>query len=497
MITKDGQGAIRTALCSTASEAERMGSYLCLIPRRTEAFSRGCEREREDWCVVTPQSPFHELQADLTQAQRYRDYKKIRKLLADPQEQSAVLSASTKRSRIDSEEQLIGIETPSKRARALPNSHPSVVDPYDPPISFLLSPSQQRTTIGPTPQKDGQLLGMFDAMSNKSNSRTPTKRTPLKDRQPNVLMTPSRQQASSIKSRDKDHLRRTQSMGNLDVRETPTIQRIIHSCTPGSKTSVRRLRFDDTPAFLRRDSTQQTRSCQDKEGDGNSSQWTPFASRLRRQSSGKSLSDIVKGLRDMEEERFDEEMEVMRELEGGLPQAPKDSVIKPKVSVDASQAAELPLGPDRGEESVDEDDGKGAKVGQPLKVFKKKGQKRTTRRVNIKPSSAKWQPEPKWKGDESDDESVRDGEAHDHAAGRDGDTQRRKPEDWEGPADLSSESEKEHWKTKQAPKDMKKTKNTAVLRKRKVSATAHANFRALKIRNENSKGKGRGRFGRR
>lgn len=408
-----------------------------------------------------------------------------------------MLPASTKRSRIDSEEQLIGIGTPTKRARALPDSHPSVVDPYDPPISFLLSPSQQRINLGPTPQKDGQLLGMFDAMSNKSNSRTPTKRTPLKDRQPNVLMTPSRRQTSTTKSREKDHLRRTQSMGNLDVRETPSIQRIIQSCTPGSRTSVRKLKFDDTPAFLRRDSTQQSRSCQEKEGDSNSSQWSPFVSRLRRQSSGRSLSDIVKGLRDMEEERYDEEMEVMRELEGGLPPAPKDSVIKPKVLVEASQVAELPLGPDRGEESVDDDDEKGANLGRPLKVFKKKGQKRTTRRVNIKPSSAKWQPEPKWKGVESDDEPVRDEEPHDHATGRNENAQNRKPEDWVSQEDSSSESEKEHRKIKQVRKDMKKTKDTAILKKRKVSATAHANFRALKIRNKNSKGKGKGRFGRR
>ena len=45
----------------------------------------------------------------------------------------------------------------------------------------------------------------------------------------------------------------------------------------------------------------------------------------------------------------------------------------------------------------------------------------------------------------------------------------------------------------------KSSKPDGIVKKtaRKISATAHANFRALKIKNKNSKASGRGRFGRR
>lgn len=285
-------------------------------------------------------------------------------------------------------------------------------------------------------------------------------------------------------------------MGNLDVRETPSIQRIIQSCTPGSRTSVRKLKFDDTPAFLRRDS-KQSQPMQNNMDKDQSIQWSPFASRLKRQSSGRSLSAIVKGLRDMEEECLDDELEVMRELEGQPSSVPMQSVTNPKFQVEASQPAEMPLGPDRREDtSEEEEDGK-TTLGRPLKIFKKKGQKRTTRRVNIRPNNTKWQPEPAWKGEESDAEEAVVEETQPNDTEKDKQT---KDSDLEVAADQdfsSSESEKEHKKIKKVREDLVKKTDAVKLKTRKVSATAHANFRALKIKNRNSKGKGRGRFGRR
>lgn len=67
----------------------------------------------------------------------------------------------------------------------------------------------------------------------------------------------------------------------------------------------------------------------------------------------------------------------------------------------------MPLGPDGGGDSEDseiEEEGKG-RDGRPLKTWKRKGQKRTTRRVLMKPNVAKWKPEPAWKGEaESEDD---------------------------------------------------------------------------------------------
>ena len=48
-------------------------------------------------------------------------------------------------------------------------------------------------------------------------------------------------------------------------------------------------------------------------------------------------------------------------------------------------------------------------------------------------------------------------------------------------------------------KDLAATKHEGTIKKaaRKVSASAHANYRRLKIKSKNSKGQGKGRFGRR
>jgi hypothetical protein len=51
---------------------------------------------------------------------------------------------------------------------------------------------------------------------------------------------------------------------------------------------------------------------------------------------------------------------------------------------------------------------------------------------------------------------------------------------------------------KKAEAHAKQTKDPAVTKDaRKVSASAHANYRRLKIKSKNSKGQGKGRFGRR
>ena len=211
----------------------------------------------------------------------------------------------------------------------------------------------------------------------------------------------------------------------------------------------------------------------------------------------------------MEDERLDEEMDIMREMEDGGPPAP--SVPKPpRVLVEDSQLGEMPLGPDRGVESEDDlaseqREGLG-KDGKPMKIWKKKGQKRTTRKSNMRPNMAKWKPEPKWKGDEEQDEgdeneNVQSGEKKDE------DQRNSEGEDDIGFSDNDQESEdsEEDRKKPRAQKGKKKVdteakqSKTSILTtaKRKISATAHANFRALKLRSKNPKGKKGGRFGRR
>ena len=149
-----------------------------------------------------------------------------------------------------------------------------------------------------------------------------------------------------------------------------------------------------------------------------------------------------------------------------------------------SQVGDLPLGAD-GEHDLSED---GRDETQPRRLWKKKGQKRTTRRANIGVSRAKWKPETEWKaGDASDQELSRDTQAVEGAAGGNESSK----------TESLSKGKKNAKVTK--GKDGVPDKGPDGKKKRMINpnATSHANFRSLKIRNKNTKGKTGGRFGRR
>ena len=208
---------------------------------------------------------------------------------------------------------------------------------------------------------------------------------------------------------------------------------------------------------------------------------------------GKGLSALVKGLRDMEDEKLDEELEMLREMEGQFD--PSSNISHSKVLVDDSQRPDMPLGPDGGLESEDEEDiekaGQG-RNGKPLKVWKKKGQKRTTRRVLMKPNVAKWKPEPAWKGEADSEE-----ENEQAVVEQTQNTTQRPNEDYEDERDSEEDASEAEGGKKKTKKKADANKQGFVAKVRKISATAHANFRALKIKNKQSKGKRGARFGRR
>lgn len=244
------------------------------------------------------------------------------------------------------------------------------------------------------------------------------------------------------------------------------------------------------------------------------------------------LSALVRGLRAMENERLDEEMELLREIEGGsdptgrgaatgAPSGKRPELKPDDVLVQDSQPPDMPLGPDEHHESQNEDDrlqGTG-RDGKPLRVWKKRGQKRSTRMVIMKPSLAKWKPEPKWEGGEGSEgeqvvvpetqvpvkaTKVPEGQEDLSLHERDfGDQTHSKSDD-----ELSVRGTKKRKKMKEKEIDIaaKMGKATAESKngegpptkkkKKKVAPTANANFRALKIRGKGSKGRG-ARFGRR
>ncbi|KAL9131901.1 MAG: hypothetical protein Q9217_000261 [Psora testacea] len=441
-------------------------------------------------------------------AQRYKDYNKLRAALASTQTRKLSSPAATKRIHPDPTDPLVPSETPRKRQKQLQSFPPSAVDPYDPPISPLLSPNRQRKCIGPTPQKDGHVLGLFDGMSSTSASKTPTKREALETVTANVQATPSKKSIQGPGPAVKGSQNAPVSNSEPDilpVKLTPSMQRIIRSCTPGSRGSMSKLRFDDTPAFLRRDSQRTFAPKTDSVTEGGSISWSPIAVRRLPQPGGRSLSEIVKGLRAIEDEQLDEELSLLREMEDGS--AAIDKIpSRPKLLMKDTQRFDMPLGPDgrldvgvEAEEQAIEGEGRG-RDGKPLKVWRKKGQKRTTRRVNMKPNTAKWKPEPKWEFRDCQEEY----NSGNLVETQTGDAGSRALENGAADADEEFDTQvtagqrdvtRKSLENRQKPDQQRNQKNGGLLMKakKKISATAHANFRALKIKNKHCKSKQSGR----
>ncbi|MCJ1471115.1 DNA replication regulator sld2 [Pseudocyphellaria aurata] len=451
-------------------------------------------------------------------------------------------------------------QTPQKRRKQSQPLHPSSLDPYDPPLSTHNTPIAHRMFIGPTPQKDGIALGIFDVLSPAVPTPPKVARSALEPIHPNSLKTPSKRRLDSVQyasNNDQENTPATKRLkpcppsasGHAPLL-TPSVRRTLTSlhCTPpSSRARVSKLSFDDTPAYLKRNGqyiqslqnyTEGTELDYDESGPVS---WSPMLKvGIRPKPFGKGLSALVRGLRELQEERLDEEMELLRELEGGSKPAAKITAVSASAALEKqptnandvlvpdSQAPDMPLGPDGdhhdSESDGDELEGKD-RDGRPLKVWKKRGQKRSTRMVVMKPSRAKWKPEPTWKAGKNDDdeeeEVVPETQRDPTIPVGVGEQGCLNPDETKDKEDLTN-VEAEHPSSEDEPKKKKVGKkgkpkksnqggkktevaaSTAAAvakekgpRKKKVAATANANFRALKLRNKNSKAKGGGRFGRR
>jgi len=238
----------------------------------------------------------------------------------------------------------------------------------------LLSP-QGPTVIGPTPQRDGIVLGLFDELPFAYN--TPSKpRNVLGDVGLNMLQTPSRRlqdaaSETSLESRARGE-RTPLSAGKrfiLNQFVTPKKRRLDEQGTPSALGLA-------TPAFLRRDNVL---SAIDEENEP-----TPRPAPWKRRGLVRSLSTMIQAMKKEENDKLDEEADIMREMEmeeQGIPR-PRKKPKTPQLLVEDSQAP-MPLGPDRGSESEDNSDEEPelGPNGKPRKAWKKKGLKRQTRRV--------------------------------------------------------------------------------------------------------------------
>lgn len=295
-------------------------------------------------------------------------------------------------------------QSPPRRSRT-PDATPSKqqkysqIEEYAEGIEFA-TPVVKRTIFGPTPQKNGQVMGIFDLLPGETPSRL---RTVLGSANVNVARTPSKTLGDYGDDRVEERLRGSRtplSTGKrflLDSFVTPRKRKENDCTTPSSS-----MKEFATPSFLKRDLFALSTVNEEPQSPGMARPW-------KRRTFGRSLSNMFKDMREKEKEKEDEEWELMREMEetdyrevvgkGKKPAPP------PKALVEDSQVQLDVDGfvPSDFESDVDV---KAAEI-KPRKAYKKKGLKRQTRRVNMRPAMTRPQqaktPEPESESDDEED----------------------------------------------------------------------------------------------
>lgn len=567
-------------------------------------------------------------------AQKYKQYNKIRDILAgkippppsDPVEathghqQQHQKQQQRKRTQSDA---AFPPQTPSKRSKpghALQKTQPSHPEDMSaaartPSAAHVGTPSSNRTSftpltavptsISPTPQRDGRVLGIFDLLGRTPSrptaaiTKTNITATPSKQRTTDffpaatttittTITTPSTARFTATTPQSKrttaqllfqpsasattPHRRRRGSRdgvtdddagkeNNTTLFKTPSTNRIsktrANNTTAATPTS-------STPSFLRRRTISTGTATAtglarvdeqdehgggagegdgegDEDGDGKWGRVGPLRLPRKLGGLGRSLSSVVAGLRRIQDEAFEEEEDVLREMEmemegagggggggGGKGAGRKD--VAEEVEVGESQAP-VQLGRDLPSKATHQGDEMAAdapapllsgfdeealydsldeeKQRQPLRQFKKRGQKRSTRLVNMRPTRSKRPAQTGGEPDEEEEEVDLVPETQFDAskpttttAGGDADDLRLSDLDSASEADFhaSDFDEEEDGQVKSKPKTKAKkpqaakggaeAKGEGVVKRavRKVKATAHANFKRLKLRNTGSKG---------
>ena len=509
------------------------------------------------------------IKANADIAGKYKEYNKIRDVLAGKLTLAALEAPSpSKRKRTYSRAESVAIASPVKqRLQATPRAkrlRPDDIDPYDAPAS--VTPRRVLSAIGPTPQRDGQVVGIFDLMSNPGSGKgmlaTPASRKRKieallgddedVENQPVVAQTPSQRSVkkagdmldhltgtpvSQLRTSRHKHSRTPISDGKkfmlsqffatpsavryASVAEehgdpTPLRSRVLGP-SPTEATTQERTK-DATPAYLRRSYSFKDRllsassnPSRDNSSDVDAS--SPSSARVGpRRVSGKQVKFMPKPLseiaaemrkheRKQQDEMHDDDLDAMRDMENE----------EADVIVGVSQPpVNIPTENDTLE--------------LPRKVWKKKGQKRSTRRVIMRPSRLKSSEkqktttshgEPEDEDDPVSDKKMQDMGSEDELHGNPPDDN----DDFDENEDFEDEDEGEPYgeskskaskaKRKKPSEPATKAKGQGMPPKKPLetkkkdtinpNAISHMNFRSLKIKNKNSKakGRGRGRFGRR
>lgn len=393
-------------------------------------------------------------------------------------------------------------EFQSKQAtprRRTPLRHkPSLLQPSDllsplPEVEEEPTPQWVRAALGPTPQRDGHVLGLFDGDDDDDG----VQETPLKSGKDLagehfIAGTPSKGTGSAehvhMKSPESSNSKRFMFAAFVG---TPMKRKRDNNDIGTTSSSKRKYA---TPSFLRR-CNPMARIDEDDDNAHEPVSRAPF----QRRGLVRSLSTIIRNLKKQEEKKMDDEWDIMDELEaeerGETVQKTRGT---PEVQVEDSQAVEMPLGPDQGSESSDENSA--PEPGMPArKPWKKKGLKRQTRRTNMRPVLHKARKEGDEVPAESEDEAEKVIETQlQNEPAQDGDGLAEGADDGSDADQAVKKSSTSRTKlTKKKVPSKETDQGDGKKKPRKVNAEAHANYRRLNIKNKNSKAKGRGRFGKR
>ncbi|KAE8450022.1 hypothetical protein EG329_007161 [Mollisiaceae sp. DMI_Dod_QoI] len=437
-------------------------------------------------------------------AAKYKEYNKVRDILSGKiVEQAPAPKRQTPRKRKREEDaghivskRLQLVKTPSKT-----HVQPWEVDPYDSPsvIRNLFTPSK-KTVLGPTPQKDGQVLGLFDLLQEENVEASPSNIDGIGRKTSKVPMqgTPRK---STLQGTPHKHSRTPGGRKKLlDAFATPLKNRDFNGQGGKTPSSVSKLHFS-TPSFLRRDNHRTQLPVLHENGDGVT--LSPEMIRVPRKPLVRGLSSMLAGLRKMEDDAADEDLEALHEMEmeetgimkpiAKLKAKPMQEAPPEDILVEDSQPG-FPLGgfDDEAQFDSEPEEAEQARLGRdgkPMKVYKKKGQKRTTRRVKMKPVRSKPSAQLEAQPEESEDE----------LAGSDGAVPETQITDtgFTEAANFDSDTQSEYtaseggtrYKRPDQTKNRKANKDGKIkTAARKVGALAHQNFKRLKLRNSGAKG---------
>jgi len=449
-------------------------------------------------------------------AQKYKDYNKARDILSGKVPLHKIAPPKqhqTPRKRKREEEpslpvtkQVHTLKTPSK-----PFLNPWEVDPYESPnvVRSLFTPSK-KIAIGPTPQKDGQVLGLFDLLG-----KTPEKIENLSENRVSIMATPRKPSQLNPTSKHSKTPSTASKRRMLDMFGTPRKSLKLDGKGGNTPSSISKLHFS-TPSFLRRDSQRIKILPANEENE--SLELSPQMTRIPRKPLVRSLSTMLAGLRQIQEDALDDELEALHEMEASnsisisapakkptLAPAPKLIVTAPEdILVEDSQPG-FPLGgfDSEGANDSEPEEMKNPTLGRdglPLKVYKKKGQKRTTRAVKMKPTRSKPTLAPSPITEESEDElcAVPETELRDDCGGGDENRVEERTVEFDDARNFDSDSQSEYTASEggtryRRPDQNKKRKVMTKEGKiravgRKVTSLASQNFKRLKLRNSGAKG---------